>query len=143
MSIDDNKWLATSWLQQVSDHDLDAMLATTADDWRMHGGPPGMPTGHDGVRSLFASLGDIEQEWTIEDVIAEGDRVVVRATDVCVQASTFGFPAAGIRQVFTATFTFRIRDGQVAEIWRNADDLGRLVQLGVTFGAPAARSLVG
>jgi hypothetical protein len=32
--------------------------------------------------------------------------------------------------VFTATFTFRIADGLIAEIWRNADDLVRLLQLG-------------
>ena len=69
-------------------------------------------------------------------MIGEGDRVVVRALNTCVQDSFFGLPAAGIRQVFTATFTFRISDGLVHEIWRNADDLGRVLQLGVTFTLP-------
>jgi predicted ester cyclase len=137
--IDANKRLATSWLQHISDHDMDAMLASTAPDWRMHGGPPQLPSGHEGVRRLFAHLGEVEQEWTIDDVIAEDNKVVVRATDVCVQSSTFGFPASGISQVFTATFIFRIHDGKVAEIWRNADDLGRLFQIGVTFGPQTAQ----
>ena len=106
------------------------MLRTTAEDWQMHGGPPGLPTGPDGIHALIAHIGPIDQTWTIDDVIAEGDRVVVRATNSCVQESFLGVPAAGVRQVFTATFTFRISDGLVHEIWRNADDLGRLIQLG-------------
>jgi hypothetical protein len=40
-------------------------------------------------------------------------------------------PAAGVRQMFTATFTHRIADGGMAETWRNADDLDRMLQLGV------------
>jgi predicted ester cyclase len=56
--------------------------------------------------------------------------VVVRATNSCIQDEFLGVPAAGKRQVFTATFTFRIVDGMIVETWRNADDLGRLLQLG-------------
>jgi ketosteroid isomerase-like protein len=124
------KALAVSWLEQVSRHDIDAMLATTTADWRMHGGPPGLVTGPDGIRSLFEHIGPVRQEWTVEDVIAEGDRVLVRATNRCEQESFFGLPAAGTVQVFTAMFLFRVVDGRVAEIWRNADDLGRYLQLG-------------
>jgi predicted ester cyclase len=49
-------------------------------------------------------------------VIAEGDRVVVRACNNCEQSEFLGVPAAGIRQVVTATFTFRIvdRTGSIA-----------------------------
>ena len=125
-----NKLLATRWIQQVSDHDIEAMLTTTTPDWRMHGGPPNLPSGHAGVRSLFEHIGPVQQRWTINDVIAEGDKVVIRATNWCVQDVFFNLPAAGIEQVFTATFTFRIEEGMVAEIWRNADDLGRYLQLG-------------
>jgi predicted ester cyclase len=39
-------------------------------------------------------------------------------------------PGRGRRQEFSATFVFRIVDGQVHETWRNADDLGRVPQLG-------------
>jgi predicted ester cyclase len=106
------------------------MLTTTTRDWRMHGGPPNLPSGHAGVRSLFEHIGPVQQRWTIDDVIAEGDKVVIRATNWCVQDVFFNLPAAGIEQVFTATFTFRIEGGMVAEIWRNADDLGRYFQLG-------------
>ena len=128
--LEANKTLATTWLDQVSRHDIGAMLQTTTADWQMHGGPPDLATGPEGIRSLFEHIGPVEQQWIVDDVIAEGDRVVVRATNLCEQESFFGLPAAGIQQVFTATFTFRIVDGMVAEIWRNADDLGRYLQIG-------------
>ena len=131
-----NKELAVSWLRHLSEGRMKEILRTTAPTWRMYGGPPNLPAGADGIRTLFASFGPIDQTWEIADVIAEGDRVVVRATNTCIQDSFFGVPAAGIRQVFTATFTFRIADGQVHEIYRNADDLGRLLQLGACFNIP-------
>jgi ketosteroid isomerase-like protein len=134
--LEANKRLATTWLDQVSRHDIDAMLRTTTADWRMHGGPPDLATGPEGIRSLFEHIGPVQQQWVVDDVIAEGDRVVVRATNLCEQESFFGLPAAGIQQVFTATFTFRILDGMVAEIWRNADDLGRYLQIGGVITGP-------
>ena len=85
---------------------------------------------------LFGTFGPIEQTWTVDDVIAEGDRVVVRATNNVIQDEFMGIPAAGVRQVFTATFIHRIAEGKIAETWRNADDLGRMLQLGVRLLPP-------
>ena len=62
--------------------------------------------------------------------------MVVRAINTCEQDSFLDVPAAGVTQRFTATFTHRVADGLIAETWRNADDLGRLMQLGATFSAP-------
>jgi predicted SnoaL-like aldol condensation-catalyzing enzyme len=129
-SIEDNKLIARQWLELVSEHEVEEICAMTAPTWTMRGGPPNLPAGPEGVRALFRTIGPVEQEWSIEDVIAEGDKVVVRATNTCVQDSFFGIDGRGKRQMFTATFTFRIVDGFVLETWRNADDLGRLFQLG-------------
>ncbi len=106
--------------------------------WRMHGGPPGLPPGPDGVRELFRIIGPVDQKWTIEDVIAEGDKVVVRASNACVQESFLGIPGGGRRQTFSAVFIHRILDGKIVETWRNADDLGRVLQLGarIEMGSP-------
>jgi hypothetical protein len=136
-ALDDNVSLATSWLHWISTADVPAMLRTAGADWRLHGGPPDIPSGPAGVCFLAAHLADVEQTWTVNDVIAAGDRVVLRATNVCEQPAFFGVAAAGIQQVFTATFTFRISDGLVHDIWRNADDLGRLLQLGARIAGPA------
>jgi predicted SnoaL-like aldol condensation-catalyzing enzyme len=125
-----NKALARRFLDLVSAHDVDAMTELIAPSWTMLGGPPNLPPGPEGLRRLFATFGEIEQEWTVEAVVAEGDLVVVRATNTCTQDSFFGVPSAGRQQVFTAMFMHRIQDGLIHETWRNADDLGRLLRLG-------------
>jgi predicted SnoaL-like aldol condensation-catalyzing enzyme len=129
-TIEDNKIIARRWLELVSEHEIEEICEMTAPTWKMHGGPPELPCGPEGVRGLFRQIGSIDQKWTIEDVIAEGDKVVVRATNTCVQESFFGIPGRGRQQQFTATFIHQIADGKIIETWRNADDLGRLFQLG-------------
>ena len=54
----------------------------------------------------------------------------MRATNICTQESFFGISARGRQQKFTAMFIHRIADGKIVETWRNADDLGRVLQLG-------------
>lgn len=125
-----NKRLARRWLELVSEHRVEELCAATAPTWTMHGGPPGLPAGPDGVRELFRTMGTIDQTWTIHEVIAEGDLVVVRATNSCLQETFFGVPGNGRRQTFTAMFMHRIAGGTIVETWRNADDLGRVLQLG-------------
>lgn len=82
------------------------------------------------MRKLFESFGNIEQQWTMDEVITEGEKVAVRATNNCKQESFFGVPSYGRPQIFRATFIHHIVDGKIKETWRNADDLGRLLQLG-------------
>ena len=132
-----NKRLAVRFLDLISDGDLQQMAALITPTWTMEGGPPDLPAGQEGLRVLFAHIGTVQQRWTVDDVIAEGDRVVVRATNRCMQDSFFGVPGRGVVQVFTATFTMQIVDGRIARIWRNAADLQRLIQLGARILPPA------
>lgn len=134
--IENNKMIARRWFELISEHNVEAICTMTALTWKMHGGPPKLPQGPDGVRQLFGSFGDIKQKWIIEDVIAEADKVVVRATNTCTQESFFGIPARGRQQTFTATFIHQIMDGKIVETWRNADDLGRILQLGASIESP-------
>jgi SnoaL-like domain len=102
-----------------------------------YGNAPDLPSGHEGLRVLFDHTGGVRQRWTIDDVIGEGDRVVVRATNHCEQDSFLGVPGRDVVQVFTATFTMQIVDGRIARIWRNTADLQRLLQLGARILPPA------
>jgi hypothetical protein len=137
-TLTENKRIAVRWLTLVDDGDIAAMSELTSPEWTMEGGPPDLPVGHEGLRVLFAHIGEIDQHWTVEDVIAEGDKVVIRATNHCVQESFFGVPGRGIEQVFTATFIMQIVDGRVVRTWRNAADLQRLFQLGARILPPEA-----
>jgi predicted SnoaL-like aldol condensation-catalyzing enzyme len=128
--VEENKRIARRFLELVSEHEVEALCGMVVPTWTMQGGPPGLPPGPDGLRELFRTFGEIDQTWTIEDVIAEGDKVVVRAMNRCLQESFLGVPSHGQWQTFSAMFIHRISDGRIVETWRNADDLGRLLQLG-------------
>ena len=123
------KATAMRWFELISEHKIEEICAMTSPDWKMHGGPLGLPVGPDGVHELFRTIGKVKQQWTIEDIIAEGDKVVVRAINTCWQESFFGLPSHGRAQRFSAMFIHRIVDGKIHETWRNADALGRLLQL--------------
>ncbi|HEV8284584.1 MAG TPA: ester cyclase [Chitinophagaceae bacterium] len=128
----DNKLIATRFLELVSEGKVEEIFEVISPSWKMNIGlgKAEIPIGHDGMKKLFESFGEIEQEWIIDDVIAEGNKVVVRATNNCMQQSFLGVPSHGKRQTFTATFIHHIVDGRIQETWRNADDLGRIFQLG-------------
>lgn len=132
-----NKRLAVRFLDLISEGDVATLSELITPTWTMEGGPPDLPSGRAGLQVLFASFGEVQQRWTIEDVVAERDRVVVRATNRLVQDSFFGVPGRGIEQVFTATFTMQIVDGRIHRTWRNAADLQRLLQLGAHIVPPA------
>jgi steroid delta-isomerase-like uncharacterized protein len=70
--------------------------------------------------------------YTIEDMIAEGDRVVVRQTFRGTHQGDFlGMAPTGKQVTVTEMEIFRVANGQGVENWTSSDDLGLLQQLGV------------
>jgi steroid delta-isomerase-like uncharacterized protein len=68
---------------------------------------------------------------TIEDMIAEGDKVVTRYTSCGTHKGEFmGIPATGKEVVVTSIVISRIAKGKIAEDWEELDALGFMVQLG-------------
>jgi len=71
-------------------------------------------------------------EITIEDEIAEGDKVVTRFTSRGThQGELWGIPATGREVEVTSVSTNRIGGVKIAEHWTSADRLGMKQQLGV------------
>jgi len=69
---------------------------------------------------------------TIDDLIAEGDKVVTRWTFRGTQKGEFGkIPATGKQVTFMGITISRFVDGKTVESWWSDDDLGLLQQLGV------------
>jgi hypothetical protein len=129
-SIENNKLIALRWLNFINENKIDELCRMTAPTWRMYGGPPNLPAGPAGVHELFRTIGPIDQKFTVEDIIAEDDTVVLRTVNTCVQENFLGVPGRNRRQTFSAMFILHISNGKVVETWRNADDLGRILQLG-------------
>ena len=130
MPMQNNKLIAQLWMDFINKKDIEGICAVTSDTWKMHGALPDMPEGPEGVHKLFNSFGPVQQKWITRDIIAEADKVVIRAVNYCRQDSFLGIPTNGRLQVFTAIFIHQIKDGRIQETWRNADDLGRLMQVG-------------
>lgn len=77
---------------------------------------------------FFAAFSDIEV--TVDDQIAEGDRVASRVSMRCTHSGEYqGIPPAGARVVITYLDIARVRDGKVVEEWAEFDLLGILRQL--------------
>ena len=132
---EDNKTVALKWLEYINGHQIEEICLITAPTWKMHGGPPNLPMGTEGVYQLFRTIGPIAQRFKVEDIIAEDDIVVLRTINNCIQESFFGIPGRDKMQTFSAMFMHRIVNGIIMETWRNADDLGRLFQLGARIEA--------
>lgn len=90
--------------------------------------------GPDGVMQL----GDVllgafsEIELDIQDVIAEGDKVLVRLQFRGVHSGPFGdYAATGKRFDVMVLDFFRMEDGKIAEQWPAIDNLGLQQQIGM------------
>ena len=79
-------------------------------------------------RNYAVAFGDVRYE--IQDLIAEGDRVVLRVESSGTHRAEFvGIPATGRRVTNTGIVIYRIEDGKIAESWAEMDFMRLLRQL--------------
>jgi steroid delta-isomerase-like uncharacterized protein len=101
--------------------------------------PPGIPEGREGVKVLTTQLRSAFPDFkaTIDDILAEGDKVVIRMTWSGTQKGEFmGVPATGKRVSIGVIDIIRITDGKAVEHWGQMDSMGLMQQLGA-IPAPA------
>lgn len=121
----------------INKHDLSALERDLAPNLIDHAaGPDGEP-GPAGARAwlstVFAAFPDVGA--TIEDVIAENDRVVIRKVWSGTHEGTFmGVAPTGRSVRFEGIVIWRIENGKLAERWAQIDRLGLMRQLGVAPG---------
>ena len=87
-----------------------------------------------GVRAAVASHRTSFPDWRerVEDMIAEGDRVVIRVRSTGTQLGGFnGIAPTGKRISIEEIHIFRLDRGKIAEQWGMPDVHGLLEQLGV------------
>jgi len=105
--------------------------------YRNHNAAPGETPGRVGLTQFVTYLrsGFRDLNFTIDDQVAEGDKVVTRWNATGIHQGEFaGVPATGKPVVITAINIHRVVDGQIQEGWLNWDALGMLQQLGVAPG---------
>jgi steroid delta-isomerase-like uncharacterized protein len=102
----------------------------------------GLPPGPAGIRLVWGMLRAAFPDLTVqvEDILVDGDKVVVRArAEGTHQGNFMGLPATGKQVAIDLIDINRIADGQIAERWGLADTLGLLQHLGA-LPAPGASS---
>lgn len=109
----------------------------SADNKHHGGGGATIPFGPDQMRGMIANFraGMPDFGCQIEQVIGEGDLVVLHARFTGTQTGTFAFagrslPPSGRKMDIPETFIARIADGKIVETWATWDRLTLLEQLG-------------
>jgi predicted ester cyclase len=89
---------------------------------------PGREGLREGMRRAGAGISD--PEFTIHDMIADGDEVAVRLTTTARHTGAFmGIEPTGKRYSIDEIHIFRLRDGQLVEHWHEFDRAKLMAQL--------------
>jgi steroid delta-isomerase-like uncharacterized protein len=95
--------------------------------------PPGIPRDREGVKQLTTMLRSAFPDFkaTIDDIVAEGDKVVIRQTWSGTHKGEFmGIPPTGKSVSFGVIDILRIAGGKCVEHWGQMDSMGLMQQLG-------------
>ncbi len=94
---------------------------------------PDQPPGPTGGKQLLAELTRAfpDLDIKVEDVLRDGNKVIVRSTLSGTQRETFlGIPAKGRRMSIQAVDIHEFRDGKIVRTWHTEDWMTALHQLG-------------
>jgi steroid delta-isomerase-like uncharacterized protein len=131
MTLDDNKLIVERFVDQFwSNGRLAAADELMAPDVVIHQPDVG---GIDGLKAFNTMLRTAFPDWhsTMEEVIAEGDRVAERWTGRGTHRGEFqGIAPSGRKVEVPGVVFYRIRDGKIAEFRGSFDMLTMLEQLG-------------
>ena len=134
MSTEDNKALVRRYQETHNTNNLGALDDIVAADIISHSSLPGVPAGLEGgkmVHMMFMSAFP-DGHVTIDDLVAEGDKVVERFTFTGTNRGSFlGAPPTGKRVTATGMSVFRIAGGKIVEHWGQNDTMGVMQQLGL------------
>lgn len=128
-----NKALLCRYKTEIlNSRDVEALGEVAAVDYRDHAAFPGQPPGLAGLRwralRLFEAL---DPHWTIDDIVAEDDMVVLRWHHTGRHIGDFmDFAATGKPFVMRGIDMYRVRDGLMREHWNVVDLFGFMQQIG-------------
>jgi len=141
MSPDDNKAILRTYVETIFNQKrVDRADDLVAPDYLDHAALPGQAPGLEGAKQKWAMYlaGIPDLRVTIEEMVAEGDKVAVRRSyEGTHQGELLGIPATGKHLQLGGISIFRLAGGKIAEHWEQLDRLTLMQQLGV-IPAPAA-----
>jgi predicted ester cyclase len=135
MSTEDNKALVRKMIDEVFvKQNLDALGDYMAADMVDHNPPPMGKPGLEGLKEaigmFISAFPDLHIQ--VDDIIAEGDLVVMRGTSTGTHQGDFmGIAATGNKISYGEIHIVRIAGGKMVEHWGVEDQMTMMQQLGV------------
>jgi steroid delta-isomerase-like uncharacterized protein len=134
MSTDDNKQLVAMRFRELDRGNLAVLDELFAPDYVLHFPGAEAPLDLEQTKQLYAALYAAlpDLEHTIEEQVAEGDKVVTRWTARgSHRGELLGRPGTGSRIAFAGINIYRVLDGRLVESHVVWDVIGIAVQLGL------------
>ncbi len=129
MSLEENKAIVRRFIEAYNKRNLDLIDDFVAPDYVDHTNK----VDREGLKQLFAIGLKAFPDWheTIEDIIAEGDKVWVRIAYTGTHRGEFmGLDPTGKKITAMAVDIYRIVNGKLAEYWNVTDNVNILKQIG-------------
>ena len=137
MSTEANKAISRRFLEEIFGQGKLAVADEIIAPNHVNSGPgalPGLPPGPEGSKQLVTVYRNAfpDVQFTIDEQIAEGDKVVTRWTAHGTHTGELaGIPATGKSSTVTGMGVDRIMNGKIVESWGIFDQFGMMQQLGV------------
>lgn len=132
--IDDNKALVAKRFEELDNGNLRVLDELFTTDYRLHFPGAEAPLDLERTKQFYATLYSAfpDLRHTIEEQLAEGDKVVTRWTARGThRGNLMGRGPTGAEIVFSGINIYRIADGKLAESHVNWDVIGVAHQLGL------------
>lgn len=135
MSTEENKAVIRRWMEECYNQGNMAIAdELIAANYVNHSAPLGQAPGLEGEKQYATMIRRAYPDFymTIEEQVAEGDKVVTRYTARGTHEGEFmGIPPTGKQITVTGIHIHRLVGGKVVEGWSEFDQLGAMQQLGV------------
>jgi steroid delta-isomerase-like uncharacterized protein len=143
MSTKENKELDRQFFEDANTYRGDMAKAPSmaqrnfAPDWVFHHASRGDMNREQFIQFMVdVSAAFPDFKFSIDDVVAEGDKVVTRYTlRGTHRGPYYGIPATGKQVAIKGVSIDKIVEGKFVETWDFPDSLGTMIQLGVVPGA--------
>jgi steroid delta-isomerase-like uncharacterized protein len=134
MPAEENKALVRRWFEELDRRNFAIIDEVLSVDYVDHNPPlPNLPPGREGVRqsSLALAAAFPDAVHTIEDQMAEGDKVMTRMRVRATFLGTIrGFPPTGKIVEVSGIAVHRVAGGHLVEHWAHMDMTGFMQQIG-------------
>jgi len=134
MSAEENKSLVRHWFAQLDQRNFSVIDELLPHNYVDHNPPlPDMPPGREGVwqASLALAAAFPDAVHTIDDQMAEGDKVMTRLTvRATFLGEILGFQPTGKTVEVSGIAVHRVAGGQLVEHWAHMDMSGFMQQIG-------------